>query len=177
MSEVNSWYALPYRVTGGLASSAQRAHKRPVCSFEGREPWASRVPLDVFPDTSIGYSEPPQGRIRGKHAKRSVAMSIQTKIAGYSRNVGRSLIQGVAVATMLVAYGVSSIGSYGMTALGLGGVTALSLAGTAQPAQAQRRRRRGGGGIVLDLGDFGIGFGGDRRRRRRGDDRRRRRRR
>lgn len=104
-------------------------------------------------------------------------MSIQTKIAGYSRNVGRSLIQGVAVATMLVAYGVSSIGSYGMTALGLGGVTALSLAATAQPAQAQRRRRRGGGGVFIDLGDFGVGFGGDRRRRRRGDDRRRRRRR
>lgn len=103
-------------------------------------------------------------------------MSIQTKFAGYSRNVGRSLVQGVAVAAMLVAYGVSSIGSYGMTALGLGGVTALSLATTAQPAQAQRRRRRGGG-IVLDLGDFGVGFGGDRRRRRRGDDRRRRRRR
>lgn len=112
------------------------------------------------------------------YAKRSVAMSIQTSLAGYSRTVGRTAIQGVAVATMLVVYGVSSIGSYGLTALGLGGVTALSLAASAQPAQAQRRRRRRGSGIVIDLGDFGLDIGGGRRRRRRrGDDRRRRRRR
>lgn len=111
------------------------------------------------------------------NAKRSVAMTIQTAVAGYSRKLGRSVIQGVAVASMLVIYGVTSIGTYGLSALGLGGVTALSLAATSQPAQAQRRRRRrGGGGVFIDLGDIGIGLGG-RRRRRRGDDRRRRRRR
>ena len=41
------------------------------------------------------------------NAKRSVAMTIQTAVAGYSRKLGRSVIQGVAVASMLVIYGVT----------------------------------------------------------------------
>ena len=87
--------------------------------------------------------------------------------------VRRGVVGSIAVASMLVIYGLGSITSYGVAALGLTGATGLALATSAQPAQAhryrRRRRRRGyrgwgwGPGIYLN---FGPSY--RRRRRRRG---------
>jgi hypothetical protein len=84
---------------------------------------------------------------------------IAAAVSGLMTLAGRKVVQGIAIVAMLLAYGISSIGSYGLTAMGLTGVTALSLATTAQPAQARWRRRRRRG--------FYIGIPFRRRRRRR----------
>jgi|SRR5262245_1164828 hypothetical protein len=57
--------------------------------------------------------------------------------------VRRGAIRAVAIAAMLVAYAVTSIGSIGTTALGVVGISGAALVGTTAPAQARRRWRRG----------------------------------
>jgi hypothetical protein len=58
------------------------------------------------------------------------------------RGVRRGVIRAVAIATMLVVYAVTSIGSIGTSALGVAGVSSVALLGSTAPAQARRRWRR-----------------------------------
>lgn len=62
-----------------------------------------------------------------------------------ARNVRKVVVGTIAVIVMMVAYGVSTIGSMGATALGVASVTSVAtLTSASTPAQAQpwRRRRR-----------------------------------
>ena len=76
--------------------------------------------------------------------------------------VRRGVIRGAAVASMLVIYGVTSIGA----PLGVAGVSGLALSATATPANAWRRRRRHRW-FRGYRGYRGWGWGHRRRRRRR----------
>jgi hypothetical protein len=58
------------------------------------------------------------------------------------RSVRRGAIRAVAIVAMLVAYGVTSLGTIGTSALGVVGISGAALLGTATPAQARRRWRR-----------------------------------
>jgi hypothetical protein len=56
--------------------------------------------------------------------------------------VRRGIVRAVAIATMLVIYAVTSIGSIGTSALGVAGISSVALLGSTAPAQARRRWRR-----------------------------------
>lgn len=69
----------------------------------------------------------------------------KVKSLSYSaaRGVRRALVSAVAVAVMLVAYGVSTIGAIGSSALGITSVAGIAaLTTSATPANAHRYRRR-----------------------------------
>ena len=60
-----------------------------------------------------------------------------------ARNVRKVVVGTVAVVAMMVAYGVSTLGSMGATALGIAGVTSVAtLTAASTPAHAYRYRRR-----------------------------------
>jgi len=64
----------------------------------------------------------------------------QVRVLGHG--VRRGAIRAVAIVAMLVAYGVTSLGSIGTTALGVVGISGAALVGTTKPAEARRRWRR-----------------------------------
>ena len=60
-----------------------------------------------------------------------------------ARNIRKILVGTIAVIAMMIAYGVSTVGSMGATALGIAGVTSVAtLTASSTPAHAQRYRRR-----------------------------------
>ncbi len=60
-----------------------------------------------------------------------------------ARNIRKILVGTIAVIAMMIAYGVSTVGSMGATALGIVGVTSVAtLTATSTPAQAHRHRYR-----------------------------------
>jgi hypothetical protein len=64
-------------------------------------------------------------------------------VLALGRRVRRGVIRTVAIATMLVIYAVTSLGSIGTSTLGVVGISGAALMGTAAPAEARRGRRRG----------------------------------
>jgi hypothetical protein len=91
--------------------------------------------------------------------------SILDRVLAIGRGVRRGAIRAVAIAAMLVAYAVTSIGSIGTTALGVVGISGAALVGTTAPAQARRRWRRRRS--YRRRWNRGYYWGGYRRRRRR----------
>jgi len=61
-------------------------------------------------------------------------------LRGLGRSLRRGAIRAVAIVAMLVAYGVTSLGTIGTSALGIVGISGAALVGTTTPAQAHRRR-------------------------------------
>jgi hypothetical protein len=60
-----------------------------------------------------------------------------------ARNIRKILVGTIAVIAMMIAYGVTTVGSMGATALGIAGVTSVAtLTAASTPAHAQRWRRR-----------------------------------
>ncbi len=60
-----------------------------------------------------------------------------------ARNIRKILVGTIAVIAMMIAYGVSTVGSMGATALGIAGATSVAtLTAASTPAQAHRYRRR-----------------------------------
>jgi hypothetical protein len=94
-----------------------------------------------------------------------VLRTIETALA-LGRGVRRGVIRAVAIATMLVIYAVTSLGSIGTSVLGVAGVSSAALLATTAPANARRRWRRGRGRYRRHRGR-GFYWGGFRRRRRR----------
>lgn len=85
-------------------------------------------------------------------------------VLALGRGLRRGVIRVVAIATMLVIYAATSIGSIGTTALGIAGVSSVALLGSTAPAQARRRWRRR---YHRRRWHRGIWWGGPWRRRRR----------
>jgi hypothetical protein len=60
-----------------------------------------------------------------------------------ARNIRKILVGTIAVIAMMIAYGVTTVGSMGATALGIAGVTSVAtLTAASTPAHAYRYRRR-----------------------------------
>jgi len=60
-----------------------------------------------------------------------------------ARNIRKILVGTIAVIAMMIAYGVTTVGSMGATALGIAGVTSVAtLTAASTPAHAHRYRYR-----------------------------------
>lgn len=60
-----------------------------------------------------------------------------------ARNIRKILVGTIAVIAMMIAYGVTTVGSMGATVLGIAGVTSVAtLTAASTPAHAYRYRRR-----------------------------------
>jgi hypothetical protein len=63
------------------------------------------------------------------------------RVRALGHSLRRGAIRTVAIAAMLMAYAVTSLGTIGTSALGIVGISGAALVGTATPAEAYRRRR------------------------------------